>query len=146
MITAQEVFDRAIHLMDEQNEYTGETDTVDTEEYKGRTLSILNVLRGELYPFSDTFTDGELGKRPICEKIPDFTSAIGLDDYICESVMPYGLAATLMMQENPVSANCCQQRYDELKSLLARGMPAVSEDIEDVYGSSFDHNVYGAWA
>lgn len=146
MITAQEVFDRAIHLMDEQNEYTGKTDTVDTAEYKGRTLSILNVLRGELYPFSDTFTDGEPGKRSICEKIPDFTSAIGLDDYICESVMPYGLAATLMMQENPVSANFFQQRYDELKSLLARGMPAVSEDIEDVYGSSFDHNVYGAWA
>lgn len=146
MTTAQEVFDYAIHLMDEQNENTGETDTVDTAEYKGRTLSILNVLRGELYPFSDTFTDGETGKRPICEKITDFTSAIGLDDYICESVMPYGLAATLMMQENPVSANFFQQRYDELKNLLARGLPAVSEDIEDVYGSSFDHNVYGAWA
>ena len=48
MTDANWVFDRAIHLMDEQNEMNGETRTVDTEEYRYRTLSILNVLRHEL--------------------------------------------------------------------------------------------------
>ena len=38
--TAAWVFARAIHLMDEQNETTGETSTTDTAEYKLRTLSI----------------------------------------------------------------------------------------------------------
>ena len=42
--TAAWVFARAIHLMDEQNETTGETSTADTSEYKLRTLSILNIL------------------------------------------------------------------------------------------------------
>ena len=147
MTTAQEVFEYAIHLMDEQNENSGETDTADTAEYKYRTLSILNVLRGELYPYSDTFKQRKEGKRPISTRIEDWESAIGLDDYICESILPYGLAAHLLMQENPTSANFFQQRYDELKSLLQRGLPSVSEDIEDVYGDgSFEHNVYGYWA
>ena len=48
--TAQWVFDKAIYLMDEQNESSGATVTSDTNEYKLRTVPILNVLRGELYP------------------------------------------------------------------------------------------------
>ena len=144
MTNAQYVFETAMTLMDELNEATGKADTSDTKEYKNRTLKILNVLRGELFPYSDTFTAGAAGKRPICPAIDDFTSAIGLDDYICQSVLPYGLAAHLLMQEDPTSANYFQQRYDELKSLLARGLPAESEDIGDGYGG-FPHNEFSRW-
>lgn len=144
MTNAQYVFETAMTLMDELNEATGKADTSDTKEYKNRTLKILNILRGELFPYSDTFTAGAAGKRPICPAIDDFTSAIGLDDYICQSVLPYGLAAHLLMQEDPTSANYFQQRYDELKSLLARGLPAESEDIGDVYGG-FPHNEFSRW-
>ena len=91
MTNAQYVFETAMTLMDELNEATGKADTSDTKEYKNRTLKILNILRGELFPYSDTFTAGAAGKRPICTAIDDFTSAIGLDDYICQSVLPYGL-------------------------------------------------------
>ncbi len=145
MTTAQEVFEYAMTLMDELNESNGKADTSDTKEYKNRTLAILNILRGELYPYSDTYKTGEPGTRPIAEKISDFTSAIGLDDYICQSVLPYGLAAHLLMQEDPTSANFFQQRYDELKALLARGMPAESEDISDVYGGLRPYNEFGMW-
>lgn len=144
MTNAQYVFETAMTLMDELNEATGKADTSDTKEYKNRTLKILNILRGELFPYSDTFTAGVAGKRPICPAIDDFTSAIGLDDYICQSVLPYGLAAHLLMQEDPTSANYFQQRYDELKSLLARGLPAESEDIGDVYGG-FPYNEFSRW-
>lgn len=148
MTTAQEVFTLAITLMDELNESNGNADTNDTKEYKLRTLSILNILRGELYPYSDTFAEAEPGKRPIADKIEDFSTPIGLDDYICQSVMPYGLAAHLLMQEDPTSANFYQQRYDELKAMLARGLPAESEDIEDVYGCNgglWPYNEFGMW-
>ena len=144
MTNAQYVFETAMTLMDELNEATGKADTSDTKEYKNRTLRILNILRGELFPYSDTFTAGAAGKRPICPAIDDFTSAIELDDYICQSVLPYGLAAHLLMQEDPTSANYFQQRYDELKSLLARGLPAESEDIGDVYGG-FTYNEFSRW-
>jgi len=143
--TAQDVFDAAMGLMDEVNEQSGATDTSDTREYKNRTLFILNVLRGELYPYSDTFQDNtaEKGRRPIVGIIEDFDTPIGLDDYICQSVMPYGLAAHLLLDENPTAASFFNQRYDELKAMLARGLPQESEDIEDVYSWSGDSLGYG---
>ncbi len=144
--TAQQIFETSMSLMDELNEATGQADTGDTKEYKNRTIPILNVLRGEVYPYSDTYQrDVEQGKRPICPPIMNFTTEISLDDYICQSVLPYGLAAHLLMQEDPSAANFFQQRYDELKALLARGNPAESEDIWDVYGSSFPYNDFGRW-
>ena len=55
MTTVQEVFDAAIHLMDEQNESSGATETQDTTPYKVRTINILNVIIPSLYPYSDTY-------------------------------------------------------------------------------------------
>jgi hypothetical protein len=50
------------------------------------------------------------------------------------------------MSEDPSSANFCQQRYDELKASLQRGMPAESEDITDLYGGLEPYNEFGMWA
>ena len=143
MTTAQRVFGLTMALMDEMSE-SGATDTADTTEYKNRTLNILNVLRGELYPYSDTYLGDESGKRPIAVVIQNFTDEIALDDYICQSILPYGLAAHLLLDENPSSASFFQQKYDELKVGLARGMPKTSEDIEDIYGG-FSHCEFGRW-
>jgi hypothetical protein len=148
MTTAQSVFDIAMGMMDEV--LNGLTDTSDTKEYKDRTLLILNALAGELYPYSDTYTPGEQGKRPIVTPIADFVTGIGLDDYICKSVMPYGLAAHLLLDENPSAAGFFQQRYEELlRGLRAGGIPQGSEDIEDVYGACggiSPYNEFSAWS
>lgn len=143
MTNAQKVFDFTMALMDEMSE-SGATDTADTKEYKNRSLNILNVLRGELYPYSDTYGDAEIGKRPIAAVIENFTDDIMLDDYICQSVLPYGLAAHLLLDENPSSAGFFQQKYDELKAGLARGFPKSSEDIADIYGG-FAYNEFSRW-
>ena len=141
---AQGVFDLTMALMDEVNE-TGATDTADTREYKNRTLHILNVLQGELYPFSDRFAVAEPGKRSIAVPIITFTADIeSLDDYICQSVLPYGLAAHLLMDENPSAASFFQSRYEELKFALNRGLLTASEDIVDVYGG-IEHGEYSYW-
>lgn len=144
MTTALDVFTSAMALMDEVDETTGSADTEDTREYKNRTLPIINLLVGELFPYSDTFKQEKTGKRPTAAKVEDFETGIGIDDYLCRSIMPYGLAAHLMMQEDPVSANFFQQRYDELKMLSARGMPAEIEDIEDVYGG-VNYGQFARW-
>lgn len=144
--TAQRVFDIAMGLMDEVNESSGATDTSDTKEYKVRTLLILNALRGELFPYSDTYTVEEPGKRPILAVIQNFTDIIGMDDYICQTVLPYGLAAQLLMDENPTAASFLQQRYEELRDRLARGLPQGSESVEDLYGViSHPHNHFARW-
>lgn len=143
MTNAQKIFDMAMSLMDEVRE-DGTTDSPDTKEYKNRTLLILNTLRGELYRYSDTFdADGETG-RPIAAYIKDFTSAIDLDDFICQSILPYGLAAHLLVDENPSVASFFNQRYEELKQELKRGMPAQYEQIEDVYGG-IEYGQFGRW-
>lgn len=129
--TAQQVFDIAIGLM--SADMNGQTETSDTLEYKNRTLLILNALRGELYPYSDTYIKTEDGKRPVMPPITDFETPIDLDDYIAQSVMPYGLAAHLLIDENPTVAAFFQQRYEELLDKLG-SVPAEFEPIEDVYG------------
>lgn len=145
MTTAQEIFNTTMALIDEVNEATGETDTGDTREYKLKTLFILNLLRGELYPYSDTYTLPEDdSKRPIAQMINSFDEPIGLDDYICQTVMPHGLAAYLLLDENPSVASFFNQKYNELKITLMRGKPSVSVDIEDVYGG-IRYNEFSSW-
>lgn len=146
MTTAQEVFAAAMGLMDELSE-TGGTDTADTAEYKNRTLLLLNILRGELYPYSDDYDNDTDGYRPIARIVEDFETALPLDDYICQSVMPYGLAAHLLLDENPSAAAFFNQRYEELKAGLARGLPRMSEDIVDVYGGGcgIRYNEFARW-
>lgn len=132
--TGQWVFEKAMHLMDEVNESSGLADTADTKEYKNRTLPILNILRIECFPASDTYVVTTPGKRPVCPEIEDFGTEIGLDDGICQGVLPYGLAAHLLLDENPTVASYFQQRYEELLSQAKRGLPTQAEDIEDLYG------------
>ncbi len=148
MTTCMDVFNQAMGLMDEVNENSGATDTVDTKEYKVRTLFILNTLRGELYPYSDTYKRNNKGKRPICPAMTSLTDEIDLDDFLCQTVMPYGLAAHLLMTEDPASASFFQQRYEELlkqfKDVPANG----SEAIDNVYGAAQydeDGEIIGHW-
>lgn len=142
--TSQQVFELTMSVIDELSS-TGAADTADTSEYKNRTLGILNVLQGELYPFSDAYEVGDPGKRPIARIITSFADDIvSLDDYICRSVLPYGLAAHLLMDENPNIAATCLQRYEELRAGLSRGLLATSEDITDLYGG-IEHGQYSYW-
>lgn len=146
--TGEEVFELTMSLIDELDDQ-GDYDTSDTTEYRNRTLSILNVLRGELYPFSDTYKKNEdwaSGRRPVVGKLEDLDDVIDLDDYICQSVLPYGLAAHLLLDENPTTASFFQQRYDELKAELLRGLPVESEDIVDLYGgNNHYYDQFGMW-
>lgn len=142
MTNAQTVYEMAIALMDSMSD-SGQADVADNNEYKHRALPILNILRGELYPYSDTHETDDEG-RPIAALIRDFEKPIDLDDYICQSVMPYGLAAHLLLQEDPAAASFFQQRYDELKRTLAIGLPTESEEIVDVYGG-WPYNDFGGW-
>lgn len=141
--TAQDVFDTAMGLMDEVKE-DGGTDSQDNKEYKRRSLFILNSLSGELFPYSAAFGPELEGKRPACPVIEDLQQELGLDDYICRSLLPYGLAAHLLLDENPSAAGFFQQRYEELRRGLSQGLFTQSEDIRDIYGS-LGHGEFSCW-
>lgn len=135
--TAQDIFDAAMGLMSEVDDTSGRTDTQDTKEYKQRTLLILNTLRGEFM----TITNGE---RTMPKRITDFTSKVGLDDFVCQTILPYGLAAHLLLDENANVASFFQQRYDELKRQYGSVRVDGSTDITDVYGG-IEYKEFGWW-
>ena len=142
--TAKWVFERAMALMDSLGDGNGYADTADNNEYKNRTVSILNVLRMECFPFSDTYTITTPGKRPVCREILNINDNIDLDDGIAQGVLPYGLAAHLLVDENPDSASYFSQRYEEMLAGMKSGLPAAVENITDVYGIT-EHNSFGGW-
>ena len=147
--TGQDIFEKAITLMGELSD-SGQADWGDTQEYKFRTLNILNVLRGEVYPYSDTYRNQRRlypGKRPVCEALTSLDDEIGIDDGLAQTVLPYGLAAALMLDENDAMAAFFQQRYEELLRKLGSGVPSEWDAITDVYGGGayIEYGQYGSW-
>ena len=160
-MTGREVFDRTMSLIDEADEDVSEQGTEvehfdidNVNDYYARTLLILNILGGELYEYSDTRKDPESPhKRFVFTPITSMDVEIDLDDYITGTVMPYGLAAHLLLDENQAAASYFNQRYEELLNKLKQGFPAESVDIYDVYATYDDygnirypHNGYGRWS
>ena len=141
MVNVQQVFDTAIHMMDEQSETSGATVTADTQEYKLRTLSILNAVMPGLYPYSDTYSATGTG-RPVCPPLsqsaghnsPDFTQNIPLDDTLALGVLPYALAAHLLAGENEELSAWFTARYNQAFADLRHKIPASFEPIPTPYG------------
>lgn len=137
----QEVFDIAIHLMDEQNESNGATVTSDTNEYKVRTISILNAILPGLYPYSDNY-DTSVPGRPTVPPLlvdnyakPDFTQMIPVDDTLARGVLPYALAAHLLAGENDELSAWMMQRYNLMLGDLRSRIPGEWEPIILPYGA-----------
>lgn len=133
--SCEQVFAMAMQLSDNLDEATGDYNIEENDEYRNRTIGILNILRGDLYPYSDTYPTPEAGKRPIVDLLVNFEDLIGLDDFLCQSIMPWGLAAWLMLGEDNDKYNAYIRKYEELKAELAtgRGMPASTGDFETEY-------------
>lgn len=141
MTTVQQIFDTAIHLMDEQSETSGATQTTDTQEYKFRTLSILNAVLPALYPYSDTYDPSGTG-RPVCPALtlpedpakPDFTQSVPLDDTLSLGVLPYALAAHLLAGENQELSAWFLMRYNQVFTDVRSKIPGTFEPINAPYG------------
>ena len=109
-------------------------DETDASAYANKALLILNMLRGELYRYSDTYSAATSGTRPICPVLTGLDSLVGLDDFLAQTIMPYGLAANLMLGDDDAKANFFQQRYEELLMKYGSVIPANTEDINNIYG------------
>lgn len=140
----QDVFDKAIHWLDEQNESTGSTRTSDTKEYELRTPNILNDYLNVVYPYSDTYSPREDGKRPYLEPVTAMTDPMDLDAFICMSVLPFALAAALIKEENAAIADTALQIYDEHLAQAKATLPSSVEDVEDVYGG-LEYGRFSRW-
>jgi hypothetical protein len=114
---AQDVFVLAMNLMDEVSQdgtYAGYPD-----DYKKKSWNILTLLQTELLPRS---------VQPL--PITSDQTILQVSDQIGTTILPYGLAAHLLLPENPQVASFFNDRYEELK----RKRPAIVSSIKDVYG------------
>ncbi len=125
MTTVESVFNAAMGLMDELDA-SGEARSADTMEYELRAPSILNALTAELRTLT-----GEDGDWLPAEGMED---SLPVDSNYGLAAMPYGLAANLLVDENPAPASFFQQRYEELRAVYLARRKASIEDIEMLYG------------
>lgn len=141
-LSGTEIFRRAVMIMDEQSE-TGASEWADTEEYRHRAIPILNILINECYPYSDTY-EPEQGLRSTAGGIESLAEYPDLDDYLCGTALPYGLAAHLCMDDNPRVSAFAQQRYEALLARAARNVPANWQPVDDIYGG-ITHGEFARW-
>lgn len=116
-VIAQDVFTIAMSLMDEESQdgtFTGFPD-----EYKSKAWPILTMLQAELLPPM---------VAPLA--VTEESSVMQIDDRTSITVLPYGLAAHLLLSEDVQKAAFFNNRYDELK----RKRPSAILRIKDVYG------------
>ena len=142
MAEVSDVFDAAMSIMDELSD-SGKPQTTDTDEYKSRTVSIINTLIAELYPFSETKKAGKTasGWRPV-EEFDDTISEI--DNTLALGAMPYGLASALLTDENPEASDRFKRRYNEIVTMHKANAQCSMGAVEDVYGG-IEYSEFGSW-
>ena len=137
MKTVNDVFTAAMGLMDELDAEGGAR-TSDTREYEHRTPGIVNMMVSEyriLAGMSGGFVALEGMEDPILE----------IDDTYAIGVMQYGLAANLLVDENPTAASFYEQRYEELRDRYFSRRPAQDgEEIVDMYGG-IEYGRFSRW-
>lgn len=138
MVTVQQIFDMAIHMMDEQRETDGSTVTVDTGEYKYRTISILNAVIPRVYQYSSGYETDDGTGVPVLDasdyKDPDFDQIVLLDERIALSLLPPYLAAQLLSAENDALASWFMNQYREAVQDVKNNIGAEFEPITTPYG------------
>lgn len=142
----QAVFDKAMYLMDAQSESSGYTLITDTREYQVRTIGIVNTLLDLVYPASDTFQPAGDGSRPALPDVVSFEDTLDLDPRILRDILPHGLAAKLLSEENPQLANYFQQCFEQSLADARNRRPARFAAVEEAlpYGG-IEYGRFGAW-
>lgn len=118
-VTAKQVFDIALVHIDEVLE-TGDITADPIKYYQTKAIKILTTLQAELLPFTAAVTP-----------LSSLDDVLMISDRVALTVLPYGLAAHLLIVDDPSTASFYNARYDELKRKSPTGGIVP---ITDVYG------------
>ncbi len=136
MVFVSDIFAAAMALMDELSP-DGSAQSGDTKEYEGRTPAIVNIMVSELKLLvGDRESWLPLGSMD--ELVPEASAGFAL------GAMPYGLAANLLVDENPTAASFYQQRYEQLLGIYSLRTGASVDSIENYYGG-LEYKQFGRW-
>ncbi|MCD8066663.1 MAG: hypothetical protein LUE15_05790 [Oscillospiraceae bacterium] len=135
MVCVEDIFRAAMGLMDELSA-EGEAQHEGTEEYERRAPIIVNTLLAEL-----NLRRGRRGHSPQTESLDDCVQ--GVSDAFALSALACGLAANLLLDENPAAADFYSQRYEELRERYLAS-EAECGAVEDIYGG-IERGGFGRW-
>ena len=138
-MTCHEIYDITMALMDEMIdnttlEQTPNPDYPSTKDYQARTPGILTILQTEVVMFLKA-KGIDIDSLPRLETMED---NVDLDDNICMGVLPYGLAARLLGQEDTAMSSYFSQLYNS-------GLASAAESSDDKpKGKQYPgNNIYG---
>lgn len=131
-VKAQTIFETALSIMDEVES---------AEHFRGRAVPILNTLIGDCWRVSE---EHEKGPHSTWKAIATLEDTVeGIDQTLALSAMPYGLAAQLYLENDPIRANSWWQIYQEQYEKCRRS-PMSIEPIVDEYGG-VEAGCFGRW-
>ena len=120
-------------------------DEIGSTEYNARAVYFINLLCDKLYPYSDNYAVTVAGTRPTIAHITALTDVLGIDDVLAQSVLPYGLAAQLMLSDDPSQAANFEGIFQERLAEVKGRVSASWEQIEDVYGFDTGSTITNSW-
>lgn len=130
--TVQEIYNAALNIMNESG----------SESYRSRTPAIVNTLIGRCWMASEEHQRGGHSMWTPVNAMSDVVDNI--DDTLARSAMPYGLAAMLYLDEDPLRSRSWWDVFQETVELCRRNRPADPEPIDNVYGG-FGYDGFGRW-
>lgn len=106
--------------------------TEDDADYEDSTiLGMLSVMANEVLDVSNSIAKrAGRNETQSVSVLKTMSENVPLDDKICQSVLPYGLAAKLMLEDDTTMASYFNAEYNQR---LAQYMKPASTSIEDVY-------------
>ena len=138
----KDIYDITMALMDEMKDSnintTPVTDYASTKDYTARTPGILTILQTEvIMELKKVGADVDT-----LERLTTMNDEVQLEDDICMGVLPYGLAARLLGQEDTALSNYFSSLYrDGLYNATKTSEDkyiAEQIDREDVYNSTME--------
>ena len=135
----QDIYDITMALMDEMKDNTTvdstpEVDYPQNRDYQARTPGILTILQTQVVMFLKRFgADIDFNER-----LETMEDEVELDDSICMGVLPYGLAARLLGQEDKDLSSYFSNLYEtnlaSSKDSIDDKYIAKQKERENVYG------------
>ena len=105
-MTCQEIYDITMALMDEMLD-SGAVDYPSTKDYTARTPGILTILQTQVVMY---FKSRGIDVDTL-DRLESMSDEVDLEDDICMGVLPYGLAARLLGQEDTQMSSYFSQLY-----------------------------------
>lgn len=116
---------------------SGAIDPDTTQEYKAKAPMILTTLQNELVGIDNRYRKESERVYPVI--IESLDQPLQVDSIKATTLLAYGLAAHLMLDEDTAKASFFEQRYEELRAVFLKPIPQKPESKLDVYDASLNY-------